>query len=104
MTWGIWWTSPEHSKILKFALWEIFLSKLYNVCTTKLHGSYVSWNWRVSSQKSENLHFDRLILSIANKDSAIKSTEELSLMTQNFEENLTFCLKNDFGIWEFGEF
>ena len=22
MIWGIWWTSPEHSKILKFALWE----------------------------------------------------------------------------------
>ena len=24
MIWGIWWTSPEHSKILKFALWEAF--------------------------------------------------------------------------------
>ena len=28
--WGIWWISPENSKILKFALWETFLSKIYN--------------------------------------------------------------------------
>ena len=51
--------------------------------------------FHASSQKSENLHFERLLLSIADKVSAIKSTEELSLMTQNFEEKLTFGLKND---------
>ena len=28
---GIRWNSPEHSKILKFALWETFLHKVYNV-------------------------------------------------------------------------
>ena len=27
MIWGIWWTSPEHSKILKFALWEGFFPR-----------------------------------------------------------------------------
>ena len=56
-------------------------------------------NFNVSSGKSENLHFDVLLLSIAYKVSAKKSTEELSLMTlkkdPSFEEKLTFCLKND---------
>ena len=52
-------------------------------------------NFHASSRKSESLHFDGLLLSIAEKVSAVKSTEELSLMTQNFEENLTFCLKTD---------
>ena len=31
MTWGIWGILPEHLKVLKFALWETFLSKVYNV-------------------------------------------------------------------------
>ena len=39
-------------------------------------------NFRESSPKSENLHFDGLLLSIANKVSAIKSTEELSHDTE----------------------
>ena len=52
-------------------------------------------NFHASSRKSENLHFDGLLLSIADKVSAIKSTEELFLMTQNFEKKLTFRLKND---------
>ena len=43
---GIWWTSSEHSKILKFALWETFLSKVYNIWAEKLQRSYVSWHWR----------------------------------------------------------
>ena len=46
-----------------------------------------------------SLHFDVLLLSVANKVSTKKSEEELSLMTlkkyPNFEEKLTFCLKND---------
>ena len=56
-------------------------------------------NLNASSGKSENLHFDVLLLSIAYKVLAKKSTEEFSLMTlksdPNFEEKLTFCLKND---------
>ena len=51
-------------------------------------------NFNASSGKSENLHFDVLLLSIAYKVSA-----KLSLMTlrndPNFEEKLTFCLKKD---------
>ena len=57
----------------------------------------VSFN--ACSDKSENLHFDVLLLSIAYKVSGKKNAEELSLMTlksdPNFEEKLTFCLKND---------
>ena len=56
-------------------------------------------NFNVSSGKSENLHFDVLLLSIANIKFQLKNAEELSLMTleshPNFEEKLTFCLKND---------
>ena len=48
----------------------------------------------VSIGNSENLHFDVLILTIAYKVSAKKSTEELSLMTlkrhSNIGEKLTF--------------
>ena len=51
-------------------------------------------NFNASSGKSENLHFDVLLLSIAY----IKF-EELSLMAlksdPNFEDKLAFCLKND---------
>ena len=56
-------------------------------------------NFNASSGKSGNLHFDMLLLPIAYKVSIKKSTEELSLMTPkkdpNFEEKLTFYLKND---------
>ena len=52
-------------------------------------------NFHASSRKRENLHFIRLLLPITDKVSAIKSTEKLALMTQNFEEKLTFCLRND---------
>ena len=49
--------------------------------------------------------FHGLLLSIAYKVSAKKSTKELSLMTlksdPNFEKKRTFCLKND---KEFDEF
>ena len=41
-------------------------------------------NFHASSRKSENLHFDGILLSMAGRVSGIKSTEELSLMTQNF--------------------
>ena len=56
-------------------------------------------NFNVSRGKSESLHSDVLLFSIAYKVSAKRSTEELSLMTlkkdPNFEEKLTFCLQND---------
>ena len=52
-------------------------------------------NFHASSRKRENLHFISLLLPITDKVSAIKSTEKLALMTQNFEEKLTFCLRND---------
>ena len=52
-------------------------------------------NLNASSGKSENLHFDALLWSIAYKVSAKKSKGELSLMTlkkdTHFEEKLTFC-------------
>ena len=56
-------------------------------------------NFNASSGKSENLHFDVvLLLSRAYKVSAEK-VQKRSLMTlkkdPNFEDNLTFCLKND---------
>ena len=55
-------------------------------------------NFNTNSGKSENVHFDVLLLSIAYIKFQ-KSTEKLSLMTLksdlNFEEKLTFCLKND---------
>ena len=47
--------------------------------------------FHASSRKSKDLHFVELLLSIAYKVSAKKVyTEELSLMIQNFEENLLF--------------
>ena len=56
-------------------------------------------NFNASSGKSENLHFEVLLLSVAYIKFQLKSAEELSLMTlksdPNFEEKLTFCLKND---------
>ena len=74
----------------------LLLSKAYKDLTEKVQKSYVSWHWRVmqslkknwplapknnmrnlvdfnaSSGKSENLHFDMLLLSIADKVSAKK--------------------------------
>ena len=59
-------------------------------------------NFDVSSGKSENLHFDVLLLLIVFEVLAKKSQEKLSLMTlkrdSNFEEKLTFCLKITRGI------
>ena len=52
-------------------------------------------NFHAISQKSENLHFDRFLLSTAVEVSAIQSTEDFSLMIQKFEEKLTFSLKSD---------
>ena len=50
-------------------------------------------NFHASSRKSENLHFDELVLF-----KALKSTEEFCLMTlksdTKFEEKLTLCSRN----------
>ena len=54
-------------------------------------------------RKSENLHFDGLLLSAAYKVAAKKVQMKLSLMPlnsdPNFEEKLTFRLKNDMRNW-----
>ena len=54
-------------------------------------------NLNASRGKSENLHFDVLLLSIAYKVSA-KKLQKLSVMTlkndPNFKEKFTFYLKN----------
>ena len=44
-------------------------------------------NFNLSSGKSENFHFDVLLLSIAYKVSAKKSAEELSLMALKSDPN-----------------
>ena len=44
-------------------------------------------NFNASSGKSENLHFDVLLLSIAYKVSAKNSAEDLSLMTLKSDPN-----------------
>ena len=55
-------------------------------------------NFNASSGKSENLRFDVLLLSTVYKVSAKKVQKNYTDMTlkkdQNFEEKLTFCLKN----------
>ena len=59
-------------------------------------------NFNTSSGKSENLHFNVLLLLIAYKVSPKKNSKGLSIMTlksdPNSEEKLTFCLENDV-IW-----
>ena len=54
MTWGIWWTLPEHSKILKFALWEIFFPQGIKCWAKKFQMSCVSWHWRVMQCLKKN--------------------------------------------------
>ena len=55
--------------------------------------------FHASSRKSENLHFDGLLLSKTYKDLEKKSTEELCLVTltthAKFEEKLTLGSKKD---------
>ena len=56
-------------------------------------------NFNANSEKSENLHFDVLVLSIAYIKFQLKKRRRVISMTlksdPNFEEKLTFCLKND---------
>ena len=87
MTWGIWWTSPEHLQIFKFALWETFLSKAYTFWAKKLRGvmcddteglctiflkKLMVWKmtlviFHASNCKPEDVHFDGLVFSKAYK-------------------------------------
>ena len=54
-------------------------------------------NFNASSGKSENLHFEVLLLSIAYIKFQLKKCRRVISMTlksdPNFEEKLTFCLK-----------
>ena len=50
-------------------------------------------SFHVSSQKSENLHFDGILLSTAHKVSA-KKVPTSYLMTPKIEKEWTFCLRN----------
>ena len=56
-------------------------------------------NFHASSRKSENLHFDQMLLSTAYKDLDKKNTDELCFMTMKsdakFEKNLTLGFNND---------
>ena len=57
-------------------------------------------NFNASSGKSQNLHFDVLLLSVAYKVLAKKVQknyrDKVTLKSDpNFKEKLTFCLKND---------
>ena len=56
-------------------------------------------NYNASSGRSENLHFDVLLLSIAYKVLAKKYRRiifhDTQKKIQNFDKKLTFCLKND---------
>ena len=52
-------------------------------------------NFNASSGKSEYLHFDVLLLSIAYIKFQLKKCRRNISRDLNFEEKLTFCLKND---------
>ena len=58
-------------------------------------------NFNASCEKSENLHFD-VVFFQQQLQFQLKNSEVLSLMPLKsdpvFEENLTFCLKNDMRI------
>ena len=107
----------------------IRLSKAYKYLDEKVQKSYISWHWRVMQNLKKNwLLVPKmtwgiwwiLMRAVASLEICtlmcyfgqwrlsfnLKSTEELSLMTlkkgPNFEEKLTFYLKNDMDT-EFGE-
>ena len=105
----------------------LLLSKAYKDLDEKVQKSYVSWHWRVmqslkkkltldskndmrnlvnfnlSSGKSENLHFDVLLLSIAYKVSAKKVQKNYLLRhwkkIQTLKKNWLFVWKMTWGIW-----
>ena len=87
MAWEIGWTFIRAFKSLKnCTMMGSFCPKHYNISARKFRRNYVSWHWKVmqmtrdlkndrnmvnlhaSGQKSENLHFDGLLLFKAYKD------------------------------------
>ena len=97
-----------HWNTQKFVLWETFLSKAHNVKLKNyrevichdIEKKYISRkyinnlaSYHGSSQKSENLRFDGLLLSIAYKKHRrviSHDTEEWTILWKR-----TFCFKND---------
>ena len=104
----------------------LFLSKAYNVSARKFQKDYVPWNWRVmqnlkenclvawkksrylvnfnaSSRKSENLHFDWILLSKACKDSDEKIQKSYVSwywrVMQSLKKNWSLVPKKPWGIW-----
>ena len=98
----------------------LLLCNAYKDLDENVQKSYVLWHWRMmqslkknwllfpkmtysfvnfngGSDKSENFHFDVLLLSIAYKVLAKKVQNNYLYWhwRVNFEEKLTFCLKND---------
>ena len=54
MTWRIWWTLPQHSKILKFALWGTFFFQGIKCWAKQFQMSYASRHWRVMQCLKKN--------------------------------------------------
>ena len=126
LTWGIWWMFTQTHKSLKnCTLMGSFCQKhimfqLGNFrgimfmtlkCDTKFKGKLTCGlkndirnlvNFHASSQKSENLYFDVLLLSIAYKVSAWKVQNYLSWHwkeIQTLKKNWLFIWKMTWGIW-----
>ena len=125
MAWRIWSTSIRAPKSLKKMYIDgFFLSKAYNVSVRKFQRSYVSWHWRVlqgkltcglkngimnlvnfhaSSRKSENLHFNQILLSKAYKDLDEKAQKSYVSwhwrVTQSLKKNWLLIPKMTWGIW-----
>ena len=113
-------------KVWKFAFDGFLSSKAYKVLDEKVQKNYLSWHWRVlqslrkivlvskydmmnlinfnaSSGKSENLHFDALLLSVAYKYSAKKVPKNyLSWhwgVIQTLKKNSLFIWKMTWELW-----
>ena len=54
MTWGIRRILKQHSKVSKFELWWLVLSKACRALDEKVQKSYVSWHFRVIKRKDNS--------------------------------------------------
>ena len=116
MTWGIWWIFNHPLKSLKISLWWALFIQSIKV-------SYLSWHWtamqslnktwmiskmtqkrlKAIKSQSENLHFDRLLLSKGYKvlDEKVQKSY-LSWhwrMMQSLNKNWLLVPKMTWGIW-----
>ena len=118
------WLNTWNSQSLYFN--GLLSSKVYNVWAKKFHRNYVSWHWSVmqylkknwlvvwkmtrnlinfhaSSRKSENLHFDGLVLSKAYK--VLDEKVQKSYVSwhwrvmQSLKKNWLLVPKVTWGIW-----